>query len=323
MRANIFWVRLLGLVAAIFLLATGCNSPTTTDTIPDKSDIGVIWGMGNEIPAAQQSPINQQAPIRMLTSWFSKPSDLDWMRNYPDRNTMAELYAQGYAQELVIYLADYTDYAVSQEFQADLRELIQIFKGNGPDYGPLYVVLFTEYETYSDDPAYFQQLKEAFLQSRKTIKDTYAKAYVGMGFGGYEWSGIEVRDFKDWEVEVLKASDFAAVQAHHRVKYMDRMVPQIRNSVRQLGSYGKPVMLSHFRIWQGDGETQAQVQDAFQSFINEMFTEESMQSLTQDGLFAFSFFADDYINNQGSSFDSIKKVVDTYASKEIDLGNFK
>lgn len=310
------------MLSALFASCDESPSPSTPD-LPSQSSTEILWGMGNEIPSARESPIFNQAPVRMISNWFSKPEDLEWMRYYPERNILATLYGQGYAQELIIYLADHTEYAISPEFQSDLEEMIEIFRGNGPDYGPLYVVLFTEYETYSNDPEYFMQLRDAFMESRKTVKQVYDSAYVSIGLGGYEWSGIEERDFKDWEIDMLEAGDYIAVQAHHHVEYMDRMAPQIRNSVEQLSSYDKPVMLSHFRIWKEEGDEGLATTESFGNFIDEVFTEESMNALAEDGLFAWNFFSDDFINQQSPAFDAIKEVMKTYDSEEADLSHFK
>lgn len=310
----------LAIIIAVTWIAAGC----TTGTQPEnESDVEILWGIGNEIPMARETPLFREAPVKMISSWFSKPDDLEWMRYYPERNTLARLYDQGYAQQLVIWLADYPDYAISEEFQADLEELIEIFKGNGPAYGPLYVVLFTEYETYSDDPEYFHQLKDAFFQSQETIYRVYENSYVAIGFGGYEWSGISRREFEDWETEVLEAGDFAAVQAHHHVSNIDLMIPQIRNSIKQLGSYGKPVMLSHFRIWKREGEGGLSTNEAFQYFITQMHSEESMQALVDDGLFSWNFFWDDFINEQGSAYRMMRNIVNTYAAEETDLSYYQ
>lgn len=309
---------LVVLCMTVVWFATACNSSTSTQS-ENESEIEIIWGIGNEIPMAQETPLFNEAPVKMITSWFSKPEDLEWMRYYPERNTLSSLYGQGYAQQLIIWLADYPEYAISNEFQTDLAELIEIFKGNGPSYGPLYVVLFTEYETYSEDPEYFLQLRDAFHQSQNTIQQVYENAYVAIGFGGYGWSGIAHRDLKEWEVEVLESGDFAAVQAHHHVSNIDLMIAQIRNSIEQLGSYGKPVMLSHFRIWKREGEGGLSTNEAFQYFINEMHTEESMRALVEDGLFSWNFFWDDYINEEGNAYHMIRKVVRTYAAEETEL----
>ncbi|HET6527839.1 MAG TPA: hypothetical protein VFG39_03730 [Balneolaceae bacterium] len=302
---------------------SACDEPPSPTTVTNESDIEILFGIGNEIPMARETPLFNEAPIKMISSWFSKPEDLEWMRNYVERNTMAELYKKGYAQELIIWLDNYTQYAISDEFQADLKELTRIFKGNGPDYGPLYVVLFTEYETYSDDPAYYLKLKDAFLQSIKTIKGVYPEAKVAIGIGGYGWSGVEHREFKDWEIQALKAGDFIAVQAHHHVSNMDLMITQIRDSFNQLSSFGKPIMMSHFRIWKNDEEPPAITEQAFQHFIDEMFTEESMAALAEDGLFAWNFFWGDFINQPGAAYQSIRNVVRTYGSEKTELSYYQ
>ncbi len=78
-------------------------------------------------------------------------------------------------------------------------------------------------------------------------------------------------------------------------------------------------MLSHFRIWKNDGEGGLSTNKAFQYFINEMHTEESMSALVEDGLFSWNFFWDDYINEQGNAYHMIRNVVRTYAAEETEL----
>lgn len=301
----------------------GCDKDAMPTKVQNSEQVEILFGMGNEIPMARETPLYREAPVNMISSWFSKPEDLEWMRYYPERNTLSTLYGKGYAQELIIWLHDYPQYAISDDFQEDLKEMIEIFKGEGPERGPLYVVLFTEFETYSDDPEYYIQLKEAFMDSRETIKGVYEGANVAIGFGGYGWSGIEERELKDWEEEVLMAGDFAAVQAHHHVSNMDLMIPQVRNSIEQLGSYGKPVMLSHFRIWKRDGEGGLSTEEAFRRFIMEMHTEESMTAMAEDGLFAWNFFWDDFINEPGAAYNAIQDVVRTFGSEKTALSDYK
>ncbi|HEX6981650.1 MAG TPA: hypothetical protein VF181_02715 [Balneolaceae bacterium] len=313
----------LSLLFLILFALSSCDEQPSPTTFTNELGIEVLFGIGNEIPMARETPLFNEAPVKMISSWFSKPEDLEWMRYYVERNTMAELYHEGYAQELVIWLNDYPQYAISENFQADLKELIQIFKGNGPDYGPLYVVLFTEYETYSNDPVYYLKLKDAFLQSIEMIKQVYGKAQVAIGIGGYGWSGIEHRELKDWEVEALRAGDFIAVQAHQHVSNMDLLITQTRDAIEQLSSFGKPIMLSHFRIYKGEDDPAGMTEQAFQYFIDEMFTEESMAALVEDGLFAWNFFWDDYINEPGRAYQSMRNVVRTYGSSKIKLSYYK
>lgn len=309
-------------IIILFILLTnflgGCKNSTSADKI-QKEKPEILWGMGDQIDGATSTPIYKNAPIGMVTSWFNKPNDLNWMRGYKNETTMSNLYRRGYAQELVIWLADYPEYAVSAEFQDDLKELIRIFKGNGPHYGPLYVVLFTEFETYSQDSTYFANLKEAFLHGKKNIKEEYSEAFVALGFGGYGWIGQAKRELHEWQKEALEASDFAAVQHMHHASRLDLMVPQVRRSVRQLGSFGKPVMVSDFKLWSNEGDASGLPSNSFNNFINQVFSRESLQSLADDGLFAWDFMDDDYINDASEAREKIKIIITQHAARDPGL----
>lgn len=309
---------LLFSITLLFNFITACENSTSIEEI-QKEEPEILWGIGDQISGAQSTPVFRDALVGMITSWYNKPGDLSWMRGYQEEPTMSNLYRKGYAQELVVWLADYPQYAISSTFQEDIKDLIRIFKGNGPENGPIYVVLFTEFETYSQDPEYFQHLKEAFLEARKSIKQEYEKAYVALGFGGYGWIGQPERELKDWEIEALEAGDFAAVQHMHHASRLDLMIPQVRRSVKQLGSYGKPVMVSHFKLWSNEGDTEELPSVSFNNFINEIFTRESLQSLADDGLFAWDFMDDNYINDPGRAYEKIKEIIARYEASDPDL----
>ena len=146
---------------------------------------------------------------------------------------------------------------------------------------------------------------------------------MALGFGGYGWSGIEHRDLKEWEKEAINASDFVAVQAHHHVTNIDLMIPQVRISIEQLGSFGKPVMMSHFRIWKREDETTLSTPEAFRIFMDEMFTEESMSDLADNGLFSWNYFNDDFINTKGNAFERAKRMVEHYQADQTELSHFE
>ncbi|MGK7369033.1 MAG: hypothetical protein ACNS64_02365, partial [Candidatus Halalkalibacterium sp. M3_1C_030] len=300
--------------------AFGCDNSTSVEQIESEKPY-ILWGMGDQISGAKNSPVFQEAPVGMVTSWFNKPDDLNWMNGYKDETTMSNLYHQGYAQELVVWLADYPDYAISPKFQEDIVELTKIFKGNGPDYGPLYVVLFTEFETYSDDPDYFIKLKDAFMQARQSIKQEYGQASIALGFGGYGWIGQAERDLKTWEIEAIEAGDFAAVQHMHHADRLDLMIPQVRRSVKQLGSYGKPVMVSHFKLWGNEGDPAGLPSQSFNNFISNIFTLQSLQALSDDGLFAWGFMDDTYINDPGTARNRIVEIISRHTDPDSELPN--
>ena len=42
----------------------------------------LLFGIGPEANAARATPLARQAPVRMLTSWYNGPGDLDWMATW-------------------------------------------------------------------------------------------------------------------------------------------------------------------------------------------------------------------------------------------------
>ncbi|WP_432826340.1 carbohydrate-binding domain-containing protein [Dactylosporangium sp. CA-092794] len=273
----------------------------------------VLWGLGPGISDAVEAPLYRDAGVNMVTTWFNGPDDLEWISGYAQPPTISDLYGSGKAVELVVWLADHPDYAVSEQFQRDITAVTSALKGSGPHYGPLYVVLFTEWETYSSDPEYPGRLKTAYLRAAAAIHAEYADARVALGFGGYEWGGEGDRDLAPWS-DAIAASDFTAVQQMHACDNeqdgQNALVAQIRSSVRQLGAYGKPVMISHFKLW---GDPACQVQ-AFDKFSKAMFTDTSMAELTNEGLFAWNFMMDHYIDDPGLVRQASTSLIGSYSA---------
>jgi hypothetical protein len=258
----------------------------------------VLWGLGPGIAEAVEAPVYADAGMGMVTTWYNGPGDLEWIGGYARPSTISDLYGAGKAIELVVWLADHPAYAVSQQFQRDIKTVVSALKGSGPHYGPLYVVLFTEWETYSSDPAYPHRLRAAYLAAATAVRAAYAGARVALGFGGYTWGSWGGPDLTFWSAAIA-ASDFTAVQQMQACDDerdgQSALVAQIRSSVRQLGSYGKPVMISHFKLW---GEATCQVR-AFGRFARTVLTDASMGALTRDGLFAWNFMPDHYLEDPG------------------------
>ena len=258
----------------------------------------VLFGMGDEISGATATPIYAQAPVDMVTSWYNGPGDLGWMTGYRSTGTMSQLYGQGKALELVVWLANHARYALSTRFQHDLASLVTTFRGNGPHYGPLYIVLFTEFETYSSSPTYTAQLMQAYVRAVATVHAVDPSAKVALGLGGYDWSASRpVRDLTPYAA-AFQASDFVAVQEMQSCTNEALLEGQVRASVAQLGTLGKPVMISHFKLW----GTAACQTAAFGTFESHLLTDASMATLTSERLFAWGFMNDHYINDPGPTF---------------------
>ncbi|MET7426489.1 carbohydrate-binding domain-containing protein [Dactylosporangium sp. NPDC005555] len=273
----------------------------------------LLWGLGPGIGDAVEAPVYRDAGVNMVTTWYNGPSDLEWISGYARPSTISDLYGAGKAVELVVWLADHPEYAVGDQFQRDIRVVTSALKGSGPHYGPLYVVLFTELETYSSDPGYPRRLKAAYLNAAAAIRAEYSGARVALGFGGYTWGSSGDRDLSFWS-DAIAASDFTAVQQMHACDNehdgQSALVAQIRSSVRQLGSYGKPVMISHFKLW---GNPACQVR-AFDKFAKAMFTDSSMGELTSNGLFAWNFMLDHYIDDPGPVREASAALIGRYSA---------
>jgi hypothetical protein len=290
------------------------SSTMVTTVTPPRKRPQILWGIGDQLSSAVKSPIYRNAPVNMVTAWYNGPGDLGWMSGYQKGSTISDLYGQGKAIELVIWLGDHTDYAISSQFLEDARVLAQTFKGNGPHRGRLYVVMFSELETYSSDPGYFANLKRAYFQAMAIFRKENANARVALGLGGYAWESTPNRDLSFWD-GAIRASDFAAVQAMQACDSerdgQNIIIPQIRSSVRQLGTYGKPVMISHFKLW-GDPSCQTA---AFDKFMRGIFTERSISALAADNLFAWNFMDDHYINKPGPTHETAKRLIAAYARR--------
>lgn len=307
---------LLAVVAVGALVAFLVGVPLanrSSDAVPASR---VLWGIGDQLDAATESGLYQDESANMVTAWYNGPDDLAWMQGYAQPSTISDLYGDGKAVELVVFLADHPDYAVGDQFQDDVRLLVRAMKGSGPNYGPLYVVLFTEWETYSPDPEYEGELKRAYLGAVRAIHEEYAGARVALGFGGYEWSESPTRDLSQWS-DAIAASDFVAVQAmqdcRSEVDGVNILVNQVRTSVQQLGSYRKPVMISHFKLW---GDPACQV-EAFRKFAAEVLNDRSLTGLVDHGLFAWGFMGDHYITDIESSGDPIRQLLHEHAGPAV------
>ncbi|MGH2806022.1 MAG: fibronectin type III domain-containing protein [Actinomycetota bacterium] len=307
-----FLFPLIALAVAPGSQAFGSQLQETDDEAP--SSPRFIFGLGDQIGVATNRPIFHDAPVKMITSWYNGRGNLGWMSGYQDTDTMSNWYGKGHAMELVVWLANDPAYAVSDQFQTDIELLTRIFKGNGPHYGPLYVVLFTELETYSKDPAYFDSLRSAYVEAVERIHATYDQAEVGLGFGGYGWLNARTRDLTAWE-PAIRISDFVAAQHMHSCNRVDLMKTQVPRAIEQLGSYGKPVFVSHFKFW-GDEACQ---RDAWGRFLDEVWTEANLATFHRQGLRAWGFMDDRYIRGDAATnpiYGKTRDLLRRYASPD-------
>jgi hypothetical protein len=287
----------------------------------------LLFGMGPEANAARSARLVRQAPVRMLTSWYNGPSDLDWMAAWR-RSEVPRAYAAGYSLHLIVFSGDAEGpvptshgqacgraYPLSDRFPDDMRQLARIFAGpaGGP---PLYVSLFTEFQTYpctdnawNADPAataYYRALKDRYRSTQAIFHQLAPNARVSLSWGGWQgrWddpaTGAGRSLFRHF-ADVLRAADFQSFQA----MATDTNTTDIRAMVRTLGAYG-PVMLAHYKPDNGSGAV-------FAADLRTILTDRYLAEVTGHGLFAMSFKDDTNLAASSDLYEMVRTAVRRYA----------
>ena len=132
------------MVAALGLaLLVGCATHrvgAATAKPPVRAD-GLLFGLGPEADSAVRAPLVSRAPVRMLTSWFNRTSDLSWMSRWRP-TVVLPAYERGFALHLVVWDGGPEGpldtpygpgcgraYALSDQFLSDMRVLARTFAG--------------------------------------------------------------------------------------------------------------------------------------------------------------------------------------------------
>lgn len=301
-------------------------TPGAITTSPPPEVPRIMFGVGPEADTAVQSRLVREAPVRMLTSWYNGPGDLAWMDGWRTR-TVPESYAAGFALHLIVYANDAEQtvptswgqacgrgYPLSTGFLDDMRRLATIFAGSA-DGPPLYVTLFTEFQTYpctdnafSPDPqttAYYQALQAQYLAAYDVFHAHAANAHVSLGWGGWQASFDEPHRgggrslFAHFD-PVLRQSDFQSFQSMNS----NGNIADIRAMVEALGPYG-PVMLAHYKPDNGSMAT-------FITDVSMIFTDAFLAELITGGLFAVSLMDTANIDADETAFGLVHSAVTRY-----------
>jgi hypothetical protein len=288
----------------------------------------LLFGLGPEAGSARGSALVQQSPIRMLTSWYNGPNDLAWMSGWRT-SEVPSAYRAGYALHLIVYTGDPETtlstrygtacgraYPLSSRFLSDMRTLARTFAGrrSGP---PLYVTLFTEFQTYpchdsawARDRAttnYYRALKDRYKSALRGFHRLAHNARVSLGWGGWQadWSDAATgggralfRHFAD----VMRASDFQSFQAMSSKGNAGEIV----RMTRALGRYG-PVMLAHYKPDDGS-------QAIFDADMHTILSDAYLRKVRASGLFALSFMDSSNLDAEPGAFAFVKQAVTRYAS---------
>ena len=289
----------------------------------------LLFGIGPEADFARRTELAQGSPVRMLTSWFNRREDLNWMSGWRTSEIPRD-YAAGYAMHLIVWAGDAEGrlstrygpacgraYPLSSGFLDDMRKLAHIFAGRraGP---PLYVTLFTEFQTYpcrdnawAPDAAtvnYYRALKDQYLSAVAIFHRRARNSRVSLGWGGWQtrWNAPGIgggrsifRHFGD----VMRASDFQSFQAMEGKSN----AADVLRMTRVLGRYGR-VLLAHYKP---DGGSQV----TFDSDVTKMLTDSYLREATRRGLFAFSFMDDKYLVADPGISQFVRKAIARYGRK--------
>jgi hypothetical protein len=302
--------------------------PTTTAAPRHTArPLKLLFGIGSQAIDARSARLVQEAPVRMLTSWYNGPADLSWMTAWKS-SVVPRSYAQGYALHLIVWTdvpegrvqtqygpACGRPYPVSSRFLDDMRQLAQTFAGptDGP---PFYVTLFTEFQTYpcTDNTwnaspavnAYYRALQDSYLAALKVFHSYAPNARVSLGWGGWQtrWDAPATgggRSLFRYFADAMSASDFQSFQAMGPDNAED-----VRAMVKVLGAYG-PVMLAHYAPGYGS-------RGAAEGDLRTILDGAYLRRVAQDGLFALSFMENDYVTASEHGYGIIRKAVRRYGS---------
>lgn len=300
---------------------TATPSPTLTP-IPTKEVTNkILFGIGSQAGPAMDFRLVKEAPVHMLTSWYNGTKDLEWM-HIQQNDLIPRLYAKKY----IVHLITWTDlpeenletphgpacgrpYPVSTQVVEDMKQLAQIY--NGP--GPMYVTVFTEFQTLTcidnnwiGNENYFNTLKDNFRKIKDIFYQFAPQSKVAISWGGWisrydDTVNKGGRSLFPYFEDILRESDFAAFQTMES----DTNIQEMLDMTRILGSYGKPVMLAHYKPSSGSS-------DVFDNDMRKLFTDDIMQQLIRSGLFAFSFMDDEMINKSENSYNLVKVGIQKY-----------
>ncbi|UTT68736.1 hypothetical protein NMQ03_16120 [Arthrobacter sp. DNA4] len=331
------WILLAGSVPS-----TGAGGQHPAAAVPRAADNavqaqgGLLFGLGSQAYRSLENRLVQEAPVSIITSWFSFRTDMEFFDIYRTAVT-PQIYAAGKAMHLVIWdgyprpgapggspdgivQTKYGPvcgeaYPLSREFQADMVQLAKNTGGaaSGP---PLYVSMFTEFQTYpcredgnywDTGQAYYRALKDAYLEAKDTFHQFAPNSRVALTWGGWAATFDDpargggrsmLPHFKD----VMDDSDFQSFQAmgnHENVEQTTWMV-------KTLHGYGNGLsLLAHYNP---DNNSLATYDADMVGFFNDA----KVAELKANGLFGFSFMGDSMLGSSEARYQQAKAAIIKY-----------
>lgn len=316
---------------------TATPSPTPTPSPTAAPTAGAIpklfFGLGTQVENARQTTLAGSSPVELYSSWYNGPNDLGWITDAWHRSIYADAYASGKAVHLITWsevpetrfqtphgTACGRPYPLSMQWREDMRELAKAFAGpaSGP---PLYVTLFTEFQTYpcrdnawdpdAETTAYYQTLKEQYVAGLAIFHEYAPNARVSLGWGGWQsrWDNPAIgegRSMIPHFADVMRISDFVSFQAMAG----DSNVSDIRAMSKLLGAYA-PVMIAH-HMPDSDTNSGSTVNATFANDVRTLLTDASMADLVASGLTAWAFMHDGPLKSDPDLAEFVRKAVIRY-----------
>jgi hypothetical protein len=316
------------LLACVLVSARAGLHPPASQRVETTPYTGpkLLFGLGPEADVARASALVRSSPVRMLTSWYNGPQDFEWLKTWQTQE-IPLAYLDGYAMHLIVFadgpevplntrygIACGRSYPLADRFLGDMRRLAETFAGDGAG-PPLYVTLFTEFQTYpcrdsawAPDPAtraYYRALQDRYRATLKIFHRLAPNAQVSLGWGGWQtrWDDPAQgggRSMFCHFANLMSASDFQSFQAMESQGNAD----DIAAMTRTLGAYG-PVMLAHLKPDNGSQAT-------FDADVRAILTVPSLRQLQRYGLFALSFMDTANLDARPETLDFVERSVNRF-----------
>ena len=175
---------------------------------------------------------------------------------------------------------------------------------------------------YGSVAAYQTALAGVLGTTRTAVTGASSRATVGIGLTGMLWASGSIGIASSVWNTALAGMDFTAANLVGTYSQEATMVTALGNATAELHTtYGKPFMLSWLDIYDPasplvhNAAHYSNLTTAFTAFINSVFTDPSMTTLTAAGLVAVNFYNDDYLNTQnvGTSYSDLVTKTGRYA----------
>ncbi|OZM73215.1 hypothetical protein CFN78_10115 [Amycolatopsis antarctica] len=289
----------------------------------------LLFGLGPEATVAQQQPLAGETPIGLYTTWYDGPEELARYASWKQQE-IPQLYAEGKSLHLIVAPdleksppgpvdtpfgpACGVEHLLSPGFLEDMTQLAQSFAGRAED-PPLYVSMFngllklncndSVYEPDAPTKNYYRALSKRYLEVRQVFHQYAPNARVALNWDGWQASadqeaGGAGNSLMDQFTDALNASDFQSFNAFEDTDNAQ----DVSDMVRYLGRFG-PVMVSNFGPYEAPDITRGD--------LDTVFEPGNLGRLTAEGLFAWSFWEQKYLDTAPDLYPKAKDIVTRYA----------